>query len=90
VSADIAIGGDFSSNGELLVVGDYEGAVHVLRARSGEPVRSAVRAHSAVVGSPTFSQDGSIFAASGVDGLTYLWDTRTGRPVGSPFDGRTR
>jgi WD40 repeat protein len=60
----------------------------VLDAATGEPARAPLLAHAAVVASLNFSPDGTTFATSGVDGLTYLWDTDTGRALGTPFDGR--
>ncbi len=67
-------GVDVSPDGSLLALGGW--------------ARAPLLAHAAVVASLNFNPDGTTFATSGVDGLTYLWDAETGRSLGTPFDGR--
>ena len=83
------LGGAFSPDGDLLLVGGESGRIHLLEARTGEPVHAPLLAHSAFLGSLTFARDGSYFASSGMDGRTILWDTASERALGSPFDAGT-
>ncbi|MFN2470887.1 MAG: PQQ-binding-like beta-propeller repeat protein [Gaiellaceae bacterium] len=79
------LGGRFSPDRKLLIMGSESGRIHLLDATSGESVRAPLLAHSAYLGSLAFSPDGSLFASSGTDAQTILWDTESMRALGSPF-----
>ncbi len=86
IDDQVALGGQFSPDDLLLIAGSFSGRVHVINARTGEPTLPPLLAHAGLVGSLNFSPDGSEFATTGVDGLTYLWDSQTGRALGEPFN----
>ncbi|HEX6580589.1 MAG TPA: WD40 repeat domain-containing protein [Actinomycetota bacterium] len=79
------LGGEFSADGRYLILGSESGKIHLLDPRTGRPLRDPLLAHDAYLASITVHPDSSMFASSGTDGLTFLWDTSTQRALGSPF-----
>jgi WD40 repeat protein len=62
----------FSSDGKVLAVGDKEGRLMLIDARSGKML-TTFQAHRGSITSLTFSNDGHILISTGADGTVRLW-----------------
>lgn len=87
VDDQLPLGGEFAADGGSLIVGSESGKIHLLDPRTGRQLREPLLAHDAYLASITIHPDSTMFATSGTDGLTFLWDARTQRALGSPFGG---
>lgn len=72
----------YSPDGDHAAVTGFSGEVLVVDLRTGEPVRPAVRAHSAGVYWAAFSPDGARLVTAADDGTVVLWDTGTATQLG--------
>jgi eukaryotic-like serine/threonine-protein kinase len=70
----------FSPDGQLLAVGDSDGAVTVWDTRTRTAVRT-LRAHAGWARGVAFSCDGRLLASAGWDGRVKVFDAGTGRPL---------
>ena len=69
---------DVSPNGNLVAATGTGGAMLLLDARSGRPVRRPVDGHDADASGVRYSEDGANIATTATDGTVSLWDGQTG------------
>ena len=79
----LATAADFSPGGTRIAVGDSEGAVALLDATTGRPVRPVVPGHDAVVDSLYSGADDDNFVTGADDGSVSLWSGRAGELLGT-------
>ena len=70
-----------SSNGEMLVTGDYHGSVRLWNALTGEE-KFVLDGHLNFVSSVAFSPDDKVVASASHDGSIILWNTVNGEQLG--------
>jgi WD40 repeat protein len=72
----------YSPQGNMIVIGTYEGSLHVWDSRDMMSNRVEVRrispAHGAPIVSTEFHPDGSVLISASMDGLARCWDITTG------------
>ncbi len=77
----------FSSDGDSLAVGSYDGSVFLLDARTGEQQRKLVGHESVIVlRAIVFTPDDKNVISASFDGTIRTWDVATGNEIGQ-FEG---
>ena len=79
---------DIDKSGTLVAVPDEDYAIHLLDARDGKVVGTALRAHRLDVTSVRFSADGRTLYSGGLDSRLIAWDVASGMQLAT-LPGRT-
>jgi WD40 repeat protein len=77
------LGAALSPDGTRVARADLEGYLRVLNAATGTPVLPAIRASANYLYSVAWSSDGSRLVTAGSDGTVRLYDTSSGRQIGT-------
>jgi WD40 repeat protein/DNA-binding SARP family transcriptional activator len=75
----------FSPDGELLFVGQIDGAGRMFSTDDWKPVGRRLEAHTERITFPEFAPDGRTLVTASADGTVVLWDVATQKPIGSPL-----
>jgi WD40 repeat protein len=74
----------FSPDGDLLVIGLYDGGLEFFSTGDWKRIGRRIEAHSAGITHPVFTPDGRTLATAGADGTVALWNVDTQNPIGTP------
>ncbi len=76
----------FSPDGNLLLVGQYNGTGRLFSTETWKQVGRPLRAHTARITFPEFSPDGRTLITAAADGTVILWDVATQKQIGAPIE----
>ena len=76
----------FSPDGDLLVVGHYNGTGRLFSTDTWKQVGRPLRGHTGRITFPEFSPDGRTLATASADGTVILWDVATQKQIGAPIE----
>ena len=76
----------FSPDGNLLLVGQYNGTGRLFSTETWKQVGRPLRAHTARITFPEFSPDGRTLITASADGTVILWDVATQKQIGAPIE----
>jgi WD40 repeat protein/DNA-binding SARP family transcriptional activator len=79
----------FSPDGNLLLVGQYNGTGRLFSTETWKQVGRPLRAHTARITFPEFSPDGRTLITAAGDGTVILWDVATHKQIGAPIEVET-
>ncbi len=76
----------FSPDGNLLLVGQFNGTGRLFSTETWKQVGRPLRAHTARITFPEFSPDGRTLITASADGSVILWDVATQKQIGAPIE----
>jgi len=82
---DVVRSMDLSPNGELLVLGNYDGSLMLWDLENERLIEDRMIGHTDVVNKVSFSPDGERIVSVSTDQTIRLWDVVTRQALGEPF-----
>ncbi len=82
---DVVRSMDLSPNGEILVLGNYDGSLILWDLENMQPIGDRMVGHTDVINKVAFSPDGKTIVSVGTDQTIRLWDAVTRQALGEPF-----
>ena len=82
---DVVRSMDLSPDGEILVMGNYDGSLMLWDFENNRLMEDRMVGHTDIINKVAFSPDGKMIVSVGIDQTIRLWDAVTRQEFGEPF-----